>query len=226
MSIDLTPEQIEFLDKYAPGRWSINSETGLVDVDGDFICSFQNLTDFSGVRFGSVSGNFWCHSNQLSSLEGAPQSVGGNFWCHDNGLSSLEGAPQSVGGDFDCSLNRLRSLEGAPRSVGGGFYCANNDLKSLEGAPQSVGVGFYCSNNDLKSLEGAPQSVGGDFVCDDFKLGSGQWNLQHWIRMLENSDGVYEESVKDLITTLTQFHEEADLETRKLIKFQRMKNML
>jgi len=224
--VGLTTEQIEFLDKYAPGRWSMDPQSGSVDIDGNFDCSDQKLTDFKGVRFGKVSGDFWCSDNKLRSLEGAPQSVGGNFWCHDNGLSSLEGAPQSVGGDFGCSLNRLSSLEGAPQSVGGDFGCSLNRLRSLEGAPQSVGVGFYCSDNQLSSLEGAPQSVGGDFWCDDFKLKPGQWNLQSWIRILEDEGGIYSDEAKDLIATLPQFYEEADLETRKLIKFQRMKNML
>jgi hypothetical protein len=179
----LTPEQISFLDENAPEKWSLNSEAGLVDVDGDFDCYRQELTDFKGVRFGRVN-------------------------------------------DFDCSDNQLRSLEGAPQSVGGGFYCSLNQLSSLEGAPQSVGGGFWCYNNDLKSLEGAPQSVGGGFWCDDFKLKPGQWNLQHWIKMLEDEKGVYSESAKDLIATLPQFYEEADPDVRKIIKFQRMKGML
>jgi hypothetical protein len=245
--VGLTTEQIEFLDKYAPEKWSLNSETGLVDIDGNFDCSDRSLIDFAGVRFGKVTGYFECSYNQLRSLEGAPQSVGGSFLCNNNKLGSLEGAPQSVGGDFLCRSNWLKSLEGAPQSVGGGFYCSNNglkslegapqsvggdfwcynnDLKSLEGAPQSVGGGFYCSDNGLSSLEGAPQSVGGGFVCDDFKLEYGQWNLQSWIRILEDEGGIYSDEAKDLIATLPQFYEQADLETRKIIKFQRMKNML
>jgi hypothetical protein len=44
--------------------------------------------------------------------------------------------------------------------------------------------------------------------------------------VLEDEKGVYSDEAKDLIATLPQFYEEADLETRKLIKFQRMKNML
>jgi hypothetical protein len=44
----------------------------------------------------------------------------------DNQLTSLEGAPQSVGGYFSCSNNHLTSLKGAPQSVDGVFYCYNN----------------------------------------------------------------------------------------------------
>ena len=73
-----------------------------------------------------VTGNFWCHSNQLKSLEGCPQTVGGYFDCSNNQLESLEGCPQTVGGDFNCWNNKLKSLEGCPQTVGGYFNCYNN----------------------------------------------------------------------------------------------------
>jgi hypothetical protein len=70
--------------------------------------------------------------------------VGGNFNCRNNQLTSLEGAPQSVGGYFDCGINQLTSLEGAPQTVSGYFYCHNNQLTSLEGATKDVVGSFYC----------------------------------------------------------------------------------
>jgi hypothetical protein len=168
------------------GKVTINSTTGLVDVDGDvklkkeiktsqlpvsfggvggsFSCYNNNLVSLEGAPT-SVGGGFDCRNNQLTSLEGAPALVGGNFYCTNNKLTSLEGAPKDVGGEFDCSNNQLTSLEGAPALVGGNFYCNSNQLSSLEGAPTSVGGGFYCNSNQLTSLEGAPTSVGGDFYC-------------------------------------------------------------
>jgi hypothetical protein len=95
----LTDEQRKFLDEYAPGRWSVNSE-GLVDVKGSFWCDSQGLEDFLGIRFGKVSGNFNCFSNQLRTLEGSPRKVDGNFWCYVNPLISLEGAPEVIQGSF------------------------------------------------------------------------------------------------------------------------------
>jgi hypothetical protein len=112
---ELTPEQVEWLDSCTEGTWKINPQTGLVDVDGDFNCSEQDLTDFKGVRFGKVVGGFYCGNNQLTSLEGAPREVGGSFYCWNNQLTSLEGSPQDVGVDFYCSNNRLTSLAGAPQ---------------------------------------------------------------------------------------------------------------
>jgi hypothetical protein len=102
---ELTPEQIEWLDECTRGKWTLNPQTGLVDVNGGFYCDYQNLTDFKGVRFGVVTRDFDCTGNKLTSLEGAPQEVGMNFYCFGNELTSLEGAPQKVGGGFYCFSN-------------------------------------------------------------------------------------------------------------------------
>ena len=173
----LNKEQIEFLHKYTYGGWTLNEKTGLVDIKGNFYCNYsiegegifpqseEKLTNFKGVKFGVVTGNFYCSNNSLTSLDGAPQEVRGAFFCDHNSLTSLEGAPQWVGEDFYCSNNSLTSLEGAPQWVGESFCCYNNTLTSLEGAPLEVGEDFYCSNNSLTSLEGAPQWVGESFCC-------------------------------------------------------------
>ena len=145
-SVELTREQVEWLDKCAKRTyvtWQLNPQTGLVDVGGSFDCRSQGLSDFKGVRFGVVRGDFWCRHNQLTSLEGAPQEVGGGFLCDNNQLTTLEGAPQEVEGYFSCNDNQLTTLEGAPREVRGDFFCNNNQLTTLEGAPQKVGGDFY-----------------------------------------------------------------------------------
>jgi len=188
-----TREQLSWLDKCTENSWKYNPSTGLVDVDGDFDCSEQGLTDFKGVKFGVVGKHFICSHNQLTSLEGAPQSVDGDFdcrsnqlttlvgatktvgkhfFCSDNQLTTLEGAPQTVGGSFRCYDNRLTTLVGAPQTINGYFSCEGNELTTLEGAPQSVGVSFSCNDNRLTTLEGAPQTVGGSFSCEENELTS------------------------------------------------------
>jgi hypothetical protein len=172
-STSLTEEQIGWLDRCTAGSWNLNPSTGLIDVDGDFSCVQQDLTDFKGVRFGYVKGGFYCNNNLLTSLVGAPQKVGECFYCDNNQLTSLVGAPQTVNESFYCYNNDLTSLEGAPQKVvGENFYCQNNQLTSLKGAPQTVGWSFYCRNNQLTSLEGAPQTVNGDFHCDNNQITS------------------------------------------------------
>ena len=145
----LTEDQKIWLDKCAKGGWSLNPSTGLIDVGYGFDCEGQGLKNFKGVAFGRAKGNFYCGSNQLTSLDGAPKTVKGDFDCGYNQLTSLEGAPQSVGESFYCNNNQLTSLVGAPKTVKGNFNCADNQLTSLEGAPQTVDGLFYCASNPV-----------------------------------------------------------------------------
>jgi hypothetical protein len=161
----LTPDQEAFLNKCTKGTWSVNRQTGLVDVEGDFYCSDKGLESLSGISFGHVSGNFSCGRNQLTTLAGAPQTVGGDFGCSENQLTTLTGAPQTVGGDFECNNNQLTTLAGAPQTVDGYFSCSRNQLTTLSGAPQTVGESFFCYYNQLTTLVGAPQTVDGNFYC-------------------------------------------------------------
>ncbi len=173
MKIELTKEQIDFLNRFTKeGTWKINTKTGLVDIKGKFDCSESGLENFKGVRFGVVTGDFDCSFNQLKSLIGAPQKVGEDFKCYMNKLTSLEGAPQKVGRSFYCDRNKLTSLIGAPQEVKGYFDCSKNKLTSLEGAPQEVGEDFDCSCNKLTSFIGGPQEVKDRLFCHNNKLTS------------------------------------------------------
>jgi len=126
--MQLTQEQIKFLNKVVErGNWTLNSNSG-VYVDGDVSMIDMNLTEIP-VKFGKITGDFGCSQNSLTSLNGCPTTVNGIFWCNCNNLTSLEFTPSYVGGDFGCSHNNLTSLEFAPSKVGGGFYCYNNPLK-------------------------------------------------------------------------------------------------
>ncbi len=140
----------------------IKNPDGTYSCDGDINLSGLGLTKLP-VKFKEVGGSFYCHNNQLTTLEGAPQKVGGWFDCSNNQLTTLEGAPQKVGGWFDCSNNKLTTLEGCPQKVGGDFYCYNNQLTTLEGCPQIVGGNFYCHNNPV-SVAKLKKTVNRDYL--------------------------------------------------------------
>jgi len=83
------------------------NKDGSYDVDGDVDLSTMNWTKLP-VKFGTVGEDFWCNHNQLTSLEGGPETVDGSFYCSYNQLTSLEGSPETVGGDFDCRRNKKK----------------------------------------------------------------------------------------------------------------------
>ena len=103
-------------------HYKIDPETGFYNVSGHVYLNLLELTSFEGIQFGTVTGNFHCSDNLLTSLKGAPKSVEGDFDCHNNNLTSLVGGPQIVGGSFRCDHNQLTSLKGKPLKIGGDFY--------------------------------------------------------------------------------------------------------
>ena len=111
--------------EYRIENYTINQD-GTVDVDRNVNLSNKKLTRLP-LKFGKVSGDFYCNDNQLTTLEGCPTEVGGDFYCSYNKLTTLEGCPKTVGGDFYCNDNQLTTLEGCPTEVGS-FDCSSNQL--------------------------------------------------------------------------------------------------
>ena len=157
----------ELCKKYGIENYTINN--GLVDVDGDVDLCNENLTKLP-IKFGNVSGDFYCGNNQLKTLEGCPEEVGGDFYCYNNQLTTLEGCPEEVGGDFKCFRNKITSLKGGPQYVSKTFNCGNNQLTSLKGAPKSIGNTFYCNDNKLTSLKGAEETIYNNIDCSVNKI--------------------------------------------------------
>jgi hypothetical protein len=70
-------EVAKICKKYDIENWILNPD-GTVDVDGDVYLSGQRLSKLP-LKFGRVTGDFWCFDNQLTSLEGCPKEISGAF---------------------------------------------------------------------------------------------------------------------------------------------------
>lgn len=151
-------------EKFKIDHYTVN-EDGSVDVDGDVEITNKGLKKIP-LKFGRVTGHFWCGKNELTTLEGAPSEVGGHFNCPFNNLITLEGAPNKVGGNFNCAGNQLTTLEGAPSEVGH-FNCYGNQIETLNGSPNKVYGDVNVSNNKLITLEGGPRDIEGNLYCRD-----------------------------------------------------------
>ena len=172
----LTPRQIKALDKAVEKRWgsdpdsswSINPETGLVDVVGRF--NGPSVPDFKegnllGIKFGKVTGDFWINACMLTSMEGFPEEITENFNASNNRFENLVGGPKKVGKSYNASSNqKLTSLEGAPEEVGASFSISDcYSLTSLEGGPKRVGS-YDCNSTPIRSLKGAPIEINGPYA--------------------------------------------------------------
>jgi hypothetical protein len=163
-------------------NWTLNPETGLVDVDGDVNISKMNLTSIP-IRFGVVTGDFSCYENNLITLDGSPKQVGGTFYCDNNKITSLVGGPTSVT-SYNCASNKLVNFEGSPDKVKGFFHANLNPLKSLIGSPKWIGGDYSIevSDGNIKIsnivlatgdshrgilLDGMPVHVGGRIISNN-----------------------------------------------------------
>ena len=142
-----------------------------VTVNGNFDCSFTQLTSLKGSPQ-IVKGSFRCSSSPIISLEGMPQIIGKNFYCINTQITSLKGMPSIINGHFDCSGTKITTLKGGPQKVGGCFACVRTPLTSLEGGPQTVGEDFDCGAASLTSLKGAPRKIKGRFSCTSTQITS------------------------------------------------------
>lgn len=98
-------------------------------IKGDLVLRGMNLTELPDLSHVVVEGDFVCSYNQLQDLTGSPKWVGGSFDCIHNSLTSLGGAPRKVGGDFNCRFcQMLSSVMGAPTVLDGTFYVDRTDL--------------------------------------------------------------------------------------------------
>ena len=111
-------------------------------IEGNVDLSYLYLIGLFDLSDVEVMGWFYCASNNLTNLAGAPHTVGG-FFCFNNNLTSLVGSPHTVSGNFNCSDNNLTSLVGSPHTVSGNFDCSGNNLTSLEGIPKTVDGNFF-----------------------------------------------------------------------------------
>ena len=85
---------------------------------GNLSLSGLNLTKLPDIlKDISVDRDFYCYTNNLTSLENCPKYVGGDFWCSYNLLTTLEGAPKVVGKDFYCGKNPGKFTEEQVRAV-------------------------------------------------------------------------------------------------------------
>jgi hypothetical protein len=145
----------KFCEKYLE-NYTINSDN-TIDVNGD-VGLYKQLRDMEKlpVKFGKVSGSFWCDYNILTTLEGCPKYVGGYFACIGNKLTILEGCPKYVGGYFSCNGNELTTLKGIEKcEIIGNFYCYNKNIPPenyIYILTAKIGGNIETGNDDINNI--------------------------------------------------------------------------
>lgn len=139
---------------------------GTVNSGSDVILT--SLSEFIYVKFGEVTGKFYCGWSPIQSLIGSPKKVNGNFSCPGTKITSLEGSPRWIGAHFVCASNKhLKTLKGGPKHVGGYVDITGcNTLESLDYAPLYVGDDFVAPTESEFTREDIPfTDLKGKFSC-------------------------------------------------------------
>ena len=126
---------------------TINKDNS-IDYDGNVNIRGRGL-DKIPLQFNIVNGDFDCSFNNLTSLKGVPRKCN-DFDCHVNQLTSLEYAPIECE-YFNCRINRLTSLEYAPIECEI-FNCESNKLTSLEYAPEKCEYFYYDNWDSIEKI--------------------------------------------------------------------------
>lgn len=129
-----TKEEIQdWLDDMGIKKYIINDDL-TVDVNNSVYLTNAFVPKFP-VQFGIIKGDFYCNSNRLISLKGAPYEVKGTFNCGDNQLTNLDYCPKIIGNILNIYLNPIATLKGFDSQIGGEFLHScpeQNPVKILE----------------------------------------------------------------------------------------------
>lgn len=137
----------DFCTSYEIEKYTITAD-GSIDVYGDVNISGSIFE--SGkipIDFNMVTGHFWCHHSNLTTLVGSPRVVGKSFQCQHNSLTNLVGSPTKINSIFSCYENQLTSLIGGPKYVNRGYHAYRNQLTSLEGCAEYIGGSLMVNSN-------------------------------------------------------------------------------
>lgn len=90
--------------------YSINSD-GSVDINENVYTGIGYVyLDKVSIKFGKVTGDFFCHHQKITSLKNSPRSVTGHFCCDSNKLTSFEGLPEYIGRSLICDNNPVDEI--------------------------------------------------------------------------------------------------------------------
>ena len=139
-------------------------DDGIVDVDGS-VRMISGASTSIPVKFGRVTGQFYCSYTSITSLEGCPDWVGGIFACGVTHITSLQGSPRYVGGQMFCNDTAIENLQGGPEFIGGGiiffttpfshkFYNdPDTQLAAVQQYPQMLYSLLHYNHNPSQSVQ-------------------------------------------------------------------------
>lgn len=136
----------QWMDKYGITKYTVNEDL-TVDVDNSVILRSKQLQDFP-VQFGIVNGDFDCSYNQLTSFKGIPHKINGCLYCSHNQLTHFDCFPTYIDKHIYCSGNLITNVNNFDCMFNGSFEHNIDNGKHIEGFEN-----FYVADSAMPHIE-------------------------------------------------------------------------
>ena len=140
--------------------------TGLID------CTYENISDLTGIETFTALTVLRCGYNQLTSLDVSNNTALTQFSCQDNQLTSLDVSSNTALTFFNCPNNQITSLDVFNNTALTFFNCPNNQITSLDVSNNTALTNLYCFSNQLTSLDVSGATALTDLNCGNNQLTS------------------------------------------------------
>lgn len=146
-----------------PPLTSLTKQTIPDEIDGDFDCSGNHLTDLKGSPKTIVTGNFLCQNNKLTSFTGITPKIDGSLIASKNRLGNgLKDIPPHIGRDLILLGNHITTLHNIHKKiqyVGRGIAIGANPITScllglllIDGVKSVSAISTSTDENMLQSI--------------------------------------------------------------------------
>ena len=140
--------------------------------NGTISCSFQNISDLTGIEAFTALTFLDCSENQLTSLDVSTNTALEVLYCYDNQLTFLGVSTNTALTDLSCSGNNLTSLDVSTNTALTELYCSLNQLTSLDVTTNTALELLDCPFNELTSLDVSSNNALEGLYCNTNELTS------------------------------------------------------
>jgi len=96
---------------------------------------------------------FYCHNNQLTTLDVSCNTALESLDCDNNQLTKLDLSCNTALEELDCNNNQLTTLDVSRNTALNRLDCSNNQLTTLDVSRNTALERLYCNNNQLTAID-------------------------------------------------------------------------
>lgn len=120
--------------------------------NGQIDCSYQSISNLTGIRAFTEITELYTNNNSLSSLDVTQNTKLTRLYCQNNVLNSIDVSQNPDLAIFQCSNNSLSNLDVTQNTLLTNLLFSNNVLTNIDLSQNAILTEIYCLNNSLSTL--------------------------------------------------------------------------